>query len=274
MRPPRSSQTIAAITTALLVLLPRLVSSVDITRDPELVAKLRASASNLDRRALLANDSDWLYDFTLQRTYTFAPGGVSNANAATFPATVGQGMTMAVLNLGPCSMLPMHWHPRGSNYVYAVHGTTATYMINENSFGVVKQVLTPGKMTVFPQASLHMMMNIGCTNAQLVSALNTEDTGTTNLATALALLSPDLVNAALGYQDFLGASGGSGNSSATAKIWPVGTGSNWGPEACRKVCAGKQKVEDQTGSCGPPAPSGDRDSSANDESEWLYTSEW
>lgn len=28
-----------------------------------------------------------------QPYYTFAPGGVINANAATFPATVGNGMT-------------------------------------------------------------------------------------------------------------------------------------------------------------------------------------
>lgn len=58
-------------------------------------------------------------------------------------------------------MLPMHYHPRGSNYVYSVFGTTHTFMIQENGAGVVQQVLPAGKMTIFPQASLHMMMNIG-----------------------------------------------------------------------------------------------------------------
>lgn len=40
-------------------------------------------------------------------------------------------------------------------------GKTATYMIVENGAGVVKEVLTPGKMTIFPTGSLHTMMNIG-----------------------------------------------------------------------------------------------------------------
>lgn len=34
-------------------------------------------------------------------------------------------------------------------------------MISENGAGVVKEVLIPGEMTIFPAASLHMMMNIG-----------------------------------------------------------------------------------------------------------------
>ena len=66
-----------------------------------------------------------------------------------------------MLNLGPCSMLPPHYHPRASNYVVAIAGTTQTYMIEENGARVVTETLTPGKMTIFPQASLHSMYNMG-----------------------------------------------------------------------------------------------------------------
>jgi hypothetical protein len=66
----------------------------DTDKDPDLVAKLRMANTNLDRMNLLPEDSDWFFDFTKQDKYTFSPGGVVNANAATFPATVGQGMTM------------------------------------------------------------------------------------------------------------------------------------------------------------------------------------
>lgn len=38
-------------------------------------------------------DTPWLRQSQTQDKYTFAPGGVINANAATFPATVGNGMT-------------------------------------------------------------------------------------------------------------------------------------------------------------------------------------
>jgi hypothetical protein len=66
-----------------------------------------------------------------------------------------------MLNLGPCSMLPPHLHARGTNYVVAVHGNTTTYMYEENGARLVTQVLTPGTATIFPQASMHMMMNTG-----------------------------------------------------------------------------------------------------------------
>jgi oxalate decarboxylase/phosphoglucose isomerase-like protein (cupin superfamily) len=66
-----------------------------------------------------------------------------------------------MLNLGPCSMLPPHLHPRATNYVVAVHGNTTTYMYEENGARLVTQVLTPGHATVFPQGSMHMMMNTG-----------------------------------------------------------------------------------------------------------------
>lgn len=88
---------------------------------------------------------------------------------------------MAYLNLGPCAMLPVHIHPRASNYVTAINGTTRTYMLEENGAPLITEVLTHGKLTIFPQGSIHTMMNIGCDNAQLVSVLSSEDPGTTNL---------------------------------------------------------------------------------------------
>lgn len=85
-------------------------------QNPQLVAQLKAAATNLDRLALLPNDSDWLFDFNAQEIFTFSPGSVVNANAATFPAVIGNGLTMALLNLGPCSMLPPHFHPSKSTF--------------------------------------------------------------------------------------------------------------------------------------------------------------
>lgn len=66
-----------------------------------------------------------------------------------------------MLNLGPCSMLPMHYHARAANYVVAIHGNTTTYMYEENGARLVTEHLQPGQATIFPQASIHMMMNTG-----------------------------------------------------------------------------------------------------------------
>jgi len=138
-----------------------LVSAVDKTQNPTLDEQLETAPTQLDRLALLPNNSEWLFDFYAQPNYTYSPGSVINANAATFPAAVGNGMTMALLNLGPCAMLPPHFHPRATNYVVAIEGITNTYMIQENGARVVSEILSPGKMTIFPQASLHTMQNTG-----------------------------------------------------------------------------------------------------------------
>ena len=69
-------------------------AAIDKTRQPELDANLATAATQLDRLALLPSDDDWLFDFTTQQPfYNFAPGGVTNMNAATFPAAKGNGMT-------------------------------------------------------------------------------------------------------------------------------------------------------------------------------------
>ena len=129
-------------------------------------------------------------------------------------------------------MLPPHYHPRASNYVVAVKGNTTTYMYEENGARLVKQTLTPGHATIFPQASMHMMVNNGCENSQLVSALNNEDAGTQNIGNVFTNSFPaDLVNAAFG-QDMAG-------ETAASKMVPVGTGSNWGTAECLAQCGVK-----------------------------------
>lgn len=145
----------------LLPILLTPVHAVDVTRDPTLNTALLTAATALDRQALLATDSQWTFDFHAQPNYSYTPGSVVNANAATFPAMSSTAMTLAMLNLGPCAMLPAHLHPRGTNVVVAVEGTTATFMVQENGARVVREVLTPGKMTIFPRGSVHTMQNMG-----------------------------------------------------------------------------------------------------------------
>jgi len=81
-------------TAFLLAAFTQQAAAIDKTRDPGLIAKLNGAATQLDRLALLPDDSDWGFDFTAQEPfYNFAPGGVINMNAATFPAAKGNGMT-------------------------------------------------------------------------------------------------------------------------------------------------------------------------------------
>jgi len=135
------------------------VQAVDKTINPIINAALKLAATNLDRYSTLKEDAAWRFDFRAQASYTFTPGSVVNANAATFPALTGIGMTIAMLNLGPCTMLPPHAHPRATNVVVAMTGNTTSYMVGENGAGVVKAELVPGTLTIFPVGSLHAMQN-------------------------------------------------------------------------------------------------------------------
>ena len=82
------------LATLLSLLLTNPVSAVDITSNASLIAALITANSQLDRLALLPDDAkDWHFDFTAHKNYNFAPGGVVNMNAATFPAAKGNRMT-------------------------------------------------------------------------------------------------------------------------------------------------------------------------------------
>lgn len=131
-------------------------------------------------------------------------------------------------------MLPPHFHPRATNFVVAISGTTQTYMIAENGARTVTETLHSGQMTIFPTGSVHTMMNIGCENAQLVSALNSDDSGTTNLANAFFSLPQNISGTVLG--------GDVNVASVYPQIPPFGTGSNAGPQACIAACQKQGKL--------------------------------
>lgn len=78
----------------------------------------------------------------------------------------------------------------------------------------------------------------GCENAQLVSALNTDDTGTTNIANSLFSLPSDIVGTILGPNV---------NLNGTAGVIPaVGTGSSAGSAACLAKCQAQDKMVKRT----------------------------
>lgn len=56
--------------------------------------------------------------------------------------------------------------------VVAIHGNTTTYMYEENGARLVTQDLTPGQATIFPQGSMHMMMNTGTSSVKPFSKVN------------------------------------------------------------------------------------------------------
>ncbi|EDO02290.1 predicted protein [Sclerotinia sclerotiorum 1980 UF-70] len=156
-----------------LVCLGNLVTSIcciDVTVNSILDAEIKVASSQLDKMNLpLNNNLTWFFDFTTQPHYTYTPGAVVNADAATFPASTNYGMTMALINLGPCGMLPPHYHPRGTNLWWQLRAKI-----------------------------INAKWNQGCTKATLVSALNSEDAGTQNILNGFAQLPKNVMTAAFG----------------------------------------------------------------------------
>lgn len=72
-------------------------------------------------------------------------------------------------------------------------------------------------------------MPIGCTNATLISALNSADTGTNNYMNSLFKLPLDLVKAGFGGADL-------NYEKIMRGIPDVGTGSIMGSAECKKRC--------------------------------------
>lgn len=90
-------------------------------------------------------------------------------------------------------------------------------------------------LCIYPFGILTNVFPLGCDNAQLVSALNNEDQGTTNIGNNLFLLPADLVNAAFGYSNV-------DNNATQAAMPGVGTGSTWGTKECLARCAAYNKT--------------------------------
>lgn len=84
----------AGISFVVAAIIATLASAAGTGTNTDLVQKLKMAITNMDKLNLLPKDSDWFFDFTKSDDYTFSPGGVVYADAATFAATIGTGMSM------------------------------------------------------------------------------------------------------------------------------------------------------------------------------------
>ncbi|KAJ7470949.1 RmlC-like cupin domain-containing protein, partial [Mycena latifolia] len=177
----------------------------------DLVGKLRLAPTAVDRVNLLPDDSQFVFDFfdPAAKATAGKGGKVITANAATFPAVVGNGAAMAVGLLEGCAMNTPHTHPRATEIQFSVNGTIRTGMITENNARFIMTEIPPGSMTIFPMGSIHFQVNEECDPVMFVSGFNSEDPGALQVAQRceyfviqflvhLLGLSPDVVAATLG----------------------------------------------------------------------------
>ncbi|KZV96996.1 RmlC-like cupin [Exidia glandulosa HHB12029] len=155
-------------------------------------------------RFKLLNQSinNFIFNF-LDPTLLNAPHGpdgiVVLATAASFPATIGNGVAMGVGFMGPCGLNVPHLHPRSSELLIALNGSLVFGTITENGATFITSTIKDHEATVFPAGSIHFQQNLGCDPAQFVAAFGTDDPGRLDIAPALFQdLPADIVSASLG----------------------------------------------------------------------------
>lgn len=169
------------------------------TKAAELLDGLQKAPTRLARLNVLKNNTDWMFDFTTGFGTTRSAGGnVTSANVANFPALFANGIAMTIAQMEPCGMNTPHTHPRATEMLYLVSGTMEVGFIEENGARFVKNTLTKGQGTLFPQGSVHYQVNTGCDPVLFVAALNNEDPGSIQIAQRFFGLPPDVAQATLG----------------------------------------------------------------------------
>jgi len=135
-------------------------------------------------------------------------GEVAQANAASFPILTDFPIAVVTAFLGPCGMNTPHVHPRATEFLTLVSGQLKSGFVLENGFlptpQQVSATLMPFQGTVYPMGSIHFQFNPTCDNSTFVSALTSNDPGTSQIAQNFFALDAEVVGSALGLPATIG----------------------------------------------------------------------
>lgn len=170
--------------------------------DPALISQLMLAPTQAERFALLDQPGDSVFDFTneeIEGSEALGLGGFSiAANARTFPALIGNGISMTVAFIEPCGMNTAHVHPRGTELNVVVQGRLVTNFVQENTVAPRGNTLDTFQMTVFPQGAIHQEYNPDCTPTTFVAAFPDADAGVGQIGQNFFDLEANVVSATLG----------------------------------------------------------------------------
>jgi len=190
------------IITTLLSLTWIVSSQVTSFSPSELRFRLKSAATEQERINLLS-PSRYVFDYSafLNRTssvgvpgLTIGKGGrVISANANSFPALIGHGISMTLGLIDPCGINNPHTHPRATEMLVVMEGEMRVGFFMENGAQFVGNTLKMGQVSIFPQGSIHFEINTGCTPALFVAAFNSEDPGVQTTTASYFGLPADIV---------------------------------------------------------------------------------
>eukprot|EP00253_Pinus_taeda_P030345 PITA_30345 len=107
------------------------------------------------------------------------------------------GISMVRLDYAtPLGLNPPHTHPRATEILVVIEGTLLVGFITTNNT-LFSTTLEKGDVFVFPRGLVHFQQNIGSVNAVAISALNSQNPGTQQVAPALFGASPPVSTSVL-----------------------------------------------------------------------------
>ncbi|KAJ7865186.1 RmlC-like cupin domain-containing protein [Mycena olivaceomarginata] len=162
-----------------------------------------------------------------------APAAVPSSSrpSTTSPSSRNSASPAPSSFVEPCGLNIPHLHPRASELFTVIDGILDTGFVQENGFNTeVETQLGKYQATVFPMGSIHYQQNPTCSPAVFVAALNSEDPGRSDIATSYWMLPSDVVDAALGFPETIGA----GNIADWKSHLPVNLAA--GVESCLQAC--------------------------------------
>lgn len=107
-----------------------------------------------------------------------------SAEWGTCPPTVSYPHRSNHLDVNsPCGLAAPHYHPRASEFLYMLSGTTLQVgFILENGARFVQNTLNPNQGFLYPKNSFHYQANLGCDPVTFVAGFNHEDPGVSSVA--------------------------------------------------------------------------------------------
>ncbi|XP_019161706.1 PREDICTED: germin-like protein subfamily 1 member 13 isoform X3 [Ipomoea nil] len=107
-----------------------------------------------------------------------------------FPGLNTMGLSFGRIDFEPNGLIPLHYHPRGSEVVFVLEGTLYVGFVTSNAQNIGKntlfaKILNPGDAIVFPVGLVHFLYNVGRTNATAFASYNSQKPGFVVLANAV-----------------------------------------------------------------------------------------
>lgn len=169
--------------------------------DVNLIHALELAPTQRDRVNLLDQPGDFIFDFNNPPNASIVQGKGGRTVAATpdtFPAVIGNGVSMTLGFISPCGLNSPHVHNRATEINVVVQGRLVTNFLVENGVDSRSSLLSRFQMTVFPQGAMHTEFNPDCEDAVFVAGFNNVDPGVQQTAQTFFNLRPDISGATLG----------------------------------------------------------------------------